>query len=57
MNNFSSPQHEGSVQKVNDPENWSPGSWREFPALQQATYPDPEALEKTLHEEILIQIV
>ncbi len=50
MNKSSSPGHSGPVHKVNDPENWIPDSWRKFPALQQATYPDPEALENTLHE-------
>ena len=49
MNNFSSPGPLSPVQKVKDPENWKPDSWRRFSALQQATYPDYEALEKTLH--------
>ena len=50
MNKSSSPGHSGPVHKVKDPENWKPDSWQKFPALQQATYPDPEALENTLHE-------
>jgi 3-deoxy-7-phosphoheptulonate synthase len=36
------------VQEVSVPENWSPGSWREFKALQQATYTDQEALSDVL---------
>ena len=30
---------------VREPENWSPTSWQSFPALQQPTYRDLEALE------------
>ncbi len=48
MNNFSSPGHMNSVEEVHVPENWKPDSWRNFPVLQQATYPDPVALEKVL---------
>ncbi len=36
------------VQKVNVPENWSPGSWTGFKALQQATYVNQEALGDAL---------
>ena len=36
------------VQEVSVPENWSPGSWKEFKALQQATYTDQEALSDVL---------
>ncbi len=53
MNNFSSSEHLSSVQEaqeVQDPENWKPDSWRGFSALQQATYPDPAALDRTLLE-------
>ena len=50
MNNISSPGPLGGARKEHDPANWNPDSWRKFPVLQQATYPDPEALEKTLHE-------
>ncbi len=50
MSNFSSPGHVNSVREVHDPENWRPDSWRKFSALQQATYPDPEALENALHD-------
>ena len=28
--------------------DWRPGSWRDYPALQQATYPDEEALAAAL---------
>ena len=35
-------------QEVSVPENWSPGSWKEFKALQQATYTDQEALSDVL---------
>ena len=50
MNNFSSSEHLSSVQEAQDPENWKPDSWRGFSALQQATYPDPAALDRTLLE-------
>ena len=30
--------------------DWSPGSWRHLPALQQPDYPDAEALRRTLEE-------
>jgi len=36
------------VQKVTVAENWSPGSWKEFKALQQATYGNQEALNVAL---------
>jgi 3-deoxy-7-phosphoheptulonate synthase len=48
MNNFRSPTHLGSVQEVHVPENWKPDSWRNFTALQQATYSDPAALDQAL---------
>ncbi len=50
MNNFSSPGYLNPVHKVSEAENWKPDSWQNFPALQQATYPDPEVLEHTLHK-------
>jgi len=50
MNNFSSSGHTSSGQEVYVPENWKPGSWQKFPALQQAAYPDPEALVDVLEE-------
>jgi 3-deoxy-7-phosphoheptulonate synthase len=30
--------------------DWSPQSWRRFPALQQPDYPDPEALRQAVEE-------
>lgn len=30
--------------------DWSPDSWKRFPAMQQPEYPDPEALERVLDE-------
>ena len=36
------------VQEVASPADWSPESWQNFPALQQATYPDQEALDRAL---------
>ena len=36
------------VQEVSVPESWSPGSWKEFKALQQAAYTDQEALSNAL---------
>jgi 3-deoxy-7-phosphoheptulonate synthase len=50
MSKLSSTGHLPSVQEVKTPDNWNPDSWRTFPALQQADYPDPDALENTLHE-------
>jgi len=38
------------MQKVHEPENWVPGSWQEFSALQQASYPDQKALEDVLQQ-------
>ena len=43
---WDSMAHEGTV----DPHRWSPGSWRNFPAAQQAEYPDPAALDRVLAE-------
>lgn len=43
MKNSRSP-----VQKVSVPENWSPDSWQEFKALQQATYVNQQALHDVL---------
>ncbi len=37
-----------AVQAVGPARDWEPGSWRNFPALQQATYPDPLALDAAL---------
>jgi len=36
------------VQEVNPAKNWEPDSWQKFEALQQANYPDQEALERAL---------
>jgi len=33
-----------TLQPVNLPTDWTPGGWRARPAVQQPTYPDPEAL-------------
>lgn len=41
---------ERSLQPVNLPADWAPGSWRSRPALQMPTYPDQAALETTLAE-------
>ncbi|ADV28142.1 phospho-2-dehydro-3-deoxyheptonate aldolase [Pseudoxanthomonas suwonensis 11-1] len=41
---------ERSLQPVNLPADWAPGSWRSRPALQMPTYPDQAALEATLAE-------
>jgi len=38
------------VREVNLPENWEPGSWKNFPALQQANYPDQQALAVALEK-------
>ena len=37
-----------AVQAVGPARDWEPGSWRNFPALQQAAYPDPLALDAAL---------
>ena len=39
-----------SLSSVTDVTQWSPGSWRRYPALQQPEYPDPAALERVLAE-------
>ena len=36
------------VREVNVPRDWNPQSWKNFPALQQANYPDREALDAAL---------
>lgn len=38
------------VQKVVDVDNWSPGSWQNYKALQQATYPDVDDLARVLRQ-------
>jgi len=37
-----------SVQTVKEPDNWNPESWQDFNALQQASYPDENALQHVL---------
>jgi len=39
-----------NLRAVNLPTEWSPASWRGYPALQLPTYPDPVALEGVLQE-------
>jgi len=36
------------VRGVDAPQDWKPESWKDFPALQQANYPDQEALAAAL---------
>jgi 3-deoxy-7-phosphoheptulonate synthase len=36
--------------EVSSAENWRPDSWQGFPALQQAIYPDQDALARTLEK-------
>jgi 3-deoxy-7-phosphoheptulonate synthase len=36
------------VQEVDPAKDWTPDTWQGFPALQQASYPDPEALDQAL---------
>ncbi|MGH8033663.1 MAG: class II 3-deoxy-7-phosphoheptulonate synthase [Lysobacterales bacterium] len=38
------------VQKIDVPDNWGPSSWTAFTALQQATYPDQDALSAVLEQ-------
>lgn len=35
---------ERPIEAVQNPENWAPGSWRSYPAMQQPNYPDAEEL-------------
>jgi 3-deoxy-7-phosphoheptulonate synthase len=44
------PGPDGPVQKVSVPGDWKPESWKDFPALQQANYPDQEALAASLRK-------
>jgi 3-deoxy-7-phosphoheptulonate synthase len=48
MNNLSTSDSPVPVQEVNPVDDWKPASWADFPALQQATYPDQEALGHAL---------
>jgi 3-deoxy-7-phosphoheptulonate synthase len=48
MNVTASPSSLSPVQEVHPVRDWRPDSWRKYPALQQATYPDPAALGAAL---------
>jgi 3-deoxy-7-phosphoheptulonate synthase len=48
MNNAAKTSAVSPVQEVDSAPDWQPGSWRNRPALQQASYPDPAALGKAL---------
>ena len=48
MSSPSTNRPSGQDSPVNPASDWSPGSWRNYPALQQATYPDDEALNAAL---------
>jgi 3-deoxy-7-phosphoheptulonate synthase len=48
MNNAAKPGPARSIQEVNVPKDWSPDSWKNFPALQQANYPDEAVLNAAL---------
>lgn len=48
MNVTASSSNLSPVREVDPADDWRPDSWRRFKALQQATYPDPAALEAAL---------
>jgi len=48
MNNAARTGTAGAVREVNVPTDWKPESWKKFPALQQASYPDQAALDSAL---------
>jgi 3-deoxy-7-phosphoheptulonate synthase len=48
MNNAASSGPVSPVQEVNPAKDWVPESWQNFSALQQANYPDQEALAEAL---------
>jgi 3-deoxy-7-phosphoheptulonate synthase len=48
MNSAARTGTAGAVRDVNVPTDWKPESWKKFPALQQANYPDQAALESAL---------
>jgi 3-deoxy-7-phosphoheptulonate synthase len=50
MNSAASTATAGAVRDINVPKDWKPESWKKFPALQQANYPDQAALESALHK-------
>jgi len=48
MNSAARTGTAGAVREVNVPTDWKPESWKKFPALQQANYPDHAALDNAL---------
>jgi 3-deoxy-7-phosphoheptulonate synthase len=48
MNHASNPGNVSPVKQGTPAVNWRPESWQNFPALQQASYPDPVALANAL---------
>jgi len=48
MNSAAPSRPVNPVQEVHRPPDWQPDSWQKYPALQQATYPDPAALSTAL---------
>lgn len=48
MNIATSTGSVSPVQEVSPAQDWSPESWQSFPALQQANYPDQDALARAL---------
>ncbi len=48
MKKSTNPDRDGPVREVSLPKDWKPESWKKFPALQQANYPDQEALDRAL---------
>ncbi|HEY5782703.1 MAG TPA: 3-deoxy-7-phosphoheptulonate synthase, partial [Lysobacter sp.] len=44
------PTSDRNLRAVNLPKDWSPQSWRSFPAMQLPTYPDAQALSAALIE-------
>ena len=47
---YTMPNTPRNLQSVNLPSEWTPSSWRAYPALQLPQYPDAEALEEALVE-------
>jgi 3-deoxy-7-phosphoheptulonate synthase len=50
MNISNNSGQQRSEPAVNTPADWKPETWQNFPALQQATYPDQAALASVLEE-------
>jgi 3-deoxy-7-phosphoheptulonate synthase len=48
MNSATRSVPANQVREANVPNDWKPDSWCNFPALQQATYPDQQALDDAL---------